>query len=201
MSASVFTKQYSENLEALIHLNSVADKLYRSNPRNKSKHSMDISSEDVLQLLKSLNQHQVQYLLVGGMAGVVHGHIRTTLDMDLWIGNTHENTEAFVHALKKDLADVEELQRIWEELEGRPSLHLPPPLHRLPPGRQNNPFLLNIFPQFRIDHGQEIAFAGGPGIRDLWENFGVDGTMHNDHREAGFQFPDRFDVFGGFVLL
>lgn len=201
MSASVFTKQYSENLEALIHLNSVADKLYRSNPRNKSKHSMDISSEDVLQLLKSLNQHQVQYLLVGGMAGVVHGHIRTTLDMDLWIGNTHENTEAFVHALlannvvgaellrtmplvfgwtsvrfgksgfeldlghalkaftesdfetcheraliadfdgipfrvihlrdlitekkatarKKDLADVEELQRIWEELEGRPT--------------------------------------------------------------------------------
>lgn len=74
MSAGVFTKQYSENLEALIHLNGVAEKLYRSNPRNKNKHSMDISSEVVLQLLKSLNQHQVQYLLVGGMAGVVHGH-------------------------------------------------------------------------------------------------------------------------------
>lgn len=60
---------------------------------------MDISSSDVLQLLKSLNQHQVEYLLVGGMAGVVHGHIRTTLDMDLWIGNTPENTAAFVRAL------------------------------------------------------------------------------------------------------
>ncbi|GGH54208.1 hypothetical protein GCM10007423_60500 [Dyadobacter endophyticus] len=177
MSAGVFTKQYSENLEALIHLNGVAEKLYRSNPRNKNKHSMDISSEVVLQLLKSLNQHQVQYLLVGGMAGVVHGYIRTTLDMDLWIGNTRENTEAFVQALlandfdgipfrvihlrdlikekkasakKKDLADVEELQRIWEE---QWSLHLLPSLHRLPPGRQHNPFLLNILPQFRVDHG------------------------------------------------
>ncbi|MGV3602838.1 MAG: nucleotidyltransferase [Dyadobacter fermentans] len=99
MSANALTRSYSENLEALIHLNGVADKLYRSNPRNKNKHSMDISSEDVLQLLKSLNEHQVKYLLVGGMAGVVHGHIRTTLDMDLWIGNTQENTDAFVGAL------------------------------------------------------------------------------------------------------
>lgn len=99
MSANALAGNPSENLQALIHLNRVADKLYRSNPRNKNKHSMDISSEDVLQLLKSLNKYQVKYLLVGGMAGVVHGHIRTTLDMDLWIGNTHENMEAFISAL------------------------------------------------------------------------------------------------------
>lgn len=111
MSASILTKQYSENLEALIHLNGVADKLYRSNPRNKNKYSMDISSEDVLQLLKSLNKYQVQYLLVGGMAGVVHGHIRTTMDMDLWIGNTRENTEAFVQALlENDVVGAELLR-------------------------------------------------------------------------------------------
>lgn len=99
MSATASTKQYSENLEAFVRLNGVADKLYRSNPRNKNQHSMDISSDDVLQLLKSLNLHEVKYLLVGGMAGVVHGHVRTTLDMDLWIGNTRENTESFVRAL------------------------------------------------------------------------------------------------------
>ncbi|WP_353722507.1 hypothetical protein [Dyadobacter sp. 676] len=99
MAVNAITGQYSENLNALIRLNGVADKLFRSNPRNKNKHSMDISSDDVLELLKSLNQHQVRYLLVGGMAGVVHGHIRTTLDMDIWVGNTHENTEAFVRAL------------------------------------------------------------------------------------------------------
>lgn len=99
MSADAITKQHSENLEAFIRLNGVADKLFRSNPKNKNKHSMDISSDDVLQLLKSLNAHRVKYLLVGGMAGVVHGNIRTTLDMDLWISNTPENTEAFVRAL------------------------------------------------------------------------------------------------------
>ncbi|GGM72697.1 hypothetical protein GCM10010967_00240 [Dyadobacter beijingensis] len=72
---------------------------------------MDISSGDVLQLLKSLNLHHVKYLLVGGMAGVVHGHIRTTLDMDLWIGNTHENTEAFVRALLENEVIGAELLR------------------------------------------------------------------------------------------
>lgn len=72
---------------------------------------MDISSEDVLQLLKSLNQHRVKYLLVGGMAGVVHGYIRTTLDMDLWIHNTPDNTEAFVRALLENEVVGAELLR------------------------------------------------------------------------------------------
>ncbi|WP_291042407.1 nucleotidyltransferase [Dyadobacter sp. 50-39] len=111
MSANAITRQHAENLDALIRLNGVADKLYRSNPKNKNKHSMDISSEDVLQLLKSLNQNQVRYLLVGGMAGVVHGHIRTTLDMDIWISNTRENTEVFVRALlENDVVGAELLR-------------------------------------------------------------------------------------------
>ncbi|QRR04253.1 hypothetical protein HWI92_17880 [Dyadobacter sandarakinus] len=63
---------------------------------------MDISSDDVLRLLSSLNQHQVKYLLVGGMAGVVHGHIRTTQDMDLWVKSGSANTIAFVQALKEN---------------------------------------------------------------------------------------------------
>lgn len=111
MSASALPKQHSENLEAFIQLNGVADKLYRSNPKNKNKQAMDISSEDVSQLLKSLNRHEVKYLLVGGMAGVVHGHIRTTLDIDVWIGNTRENTEAFVRALLENHVVGAELLR------------------------------------------------------------------------------------------
>lgn len=102
MSANALTRQHSENLETFLRLNNVADKLHRGNPNATKKRSMDISSDDVLQLLRSLNQHKVKYLLVGGMAGVVHGHIRTTLDMDLWIGNTRENTEAFVRALREN---------------------------------------------------------------------------------------------------
>lgn len=60
---------------------------------------MDISSQDVQLLLENLNRFGVKYLLVGGMAGVVHGHIRTTHDMDLWIKNETQNTEALVKAL------------------------------------------------------------------------------------------------------
>lgn len=99
MSADTLAKQYSANLEAFLRLKHVEGDLRRSNPKLKNRRSMDISSGDVLQLLKSLNQHQVRYILVGGMAGVVHGHVRTTMGMDLWISNTRENTEAFVRAL------------------------------------------------------------------------------------------------------
>ena len=63
---------------------------------------MDISSDDVQQLLESLNRFQVKYLLVGGMAGVVHGHIRTTQDMDLWVKNSPDNTTALISALAEN---------------------------------------------------------------------------------------------------
>lgn len=99
MSVGDLNLQRSRNIEALSRLNSLAGRLYRSNPLNKQKVFMDISSDDVLHLLESLNKFQVRYLLVGGMAGVVHGHIRTTQDMDLWIKNEQTNTQAFIHAL------------------------------------------------------------------------------------------------------
>lgn len=93
--------QYYENIASLGRLNRLAEKLYRSNPVNKKALVMDISSDDVHQLLRNLNHYNVKYLLVGGMAGVVHGHIRTTQDMDLWIKNTPDNTKALVEALSQ----------------------------------------------------------------------------------------------------
>lgn len=93
---------YFENIEALSRLNKLAGKLYRSNPLNKKKVFMDISSEDVQHLLESLNKYEVKYLLVGGMAGVVHGHIRTTQDMDLWVKSGPENTKALISALAEN---------------------------------------------------------------------------------------------------
>ncbi|TLV01538.1 hypothetical protein FEN17_11480 [Dyadobacter luticola] len=63
---------------------------------------MDISSDDVLHLLQSLNKYEVKFMMVGGMAGVVHGHIRTTQDMDLWIKNEYSNTVAFINALNEN---------------------------------------------------------------------------------------------------
>lgn len=58
--------QYLENIESFSRLSRLAGKLYRSNPLNKKAFCMDISSEDVQQLLKSLNRFEVKYLLIGG---------------------------------------------------------------------------------------------------------------------------------------
>lgn len=63
---------------------------------------MDIADDDVLRLLESLGRYNVQFLLVGGMAGVVHGHIRTTQDMDLWLKSDEENKLNLIRALEEN---------------------------------------------------------------------------------------------------
>ncbi len=61
----------------------MAQLLYNSNPKNEIQLFMDLQNEEVKVFLQSLNSNAVQYMLVGGMAGIVHGHIRTTIDC--WI--------------------------------------------------------------------------------------------------------------------
>ncbi|GAB4047553.1 nucleotidyltransferase [Spirosoma litoris] len=86
-------------LKAFTRLMGMASKLYHANPKNPPK-PMNIADDDVLHLLTSLNQHAVQFLLVGGMAGVVHGHIRTTQDMDLWLKSDEETKANLIRALE-----------------------------------------------------------------------------------------------------
>lgn len=77
-----------------------ANRLRGANPKFSNKSSMDITSDDVQQLLRSLNQYHVRYLLVGGMAGIFHGHVRTTQDLDLWLPNDEKNRERFIQSLE-----------------------------------------------------------------------------------------------------
>jgi hypothetical protein len=39
---------------------------------------------DLLEFLRLLNSHEVEYLLVGGYAVIIYGYPRTTGDMDVW---------------------------------------------------------------------------------------------------------------------
>ncbi|MBD2756405.1 nucleotidyltransferase [Spirosoma sp. BT704] len=74
---------------------------------------MNIADDDVQNLLESLNRHNVQFLLVGGMAGVVHGHIRTTQDMDLWLKSDQQNKANLVLALEEnDVAGASYLKNV-----------------------------------------------------------------------------------------
>jgi len=42
-------------------------------------------ARDFKELLKLLNSNSVEYLLIGGYAVAIHGHIRATNDLDLWV--------------------------------------------------------------------------------------------------------------------
>jgi hypothetical protein len=55
---------------------------------------------DFKEFLKSLNDHRVEYLLIGGYAVGYHGYPRATADMDIWIAVNQQNAYNLVVALK-----------------------------------------------------------------------------------------------------
>lgn len=53
------------------------------------------------QVLAALNAENVRYLVVGGVAVVLHGHLRTTADLDLVVELAPENARRAISALSK----------------------------------------------------------------------------------------------------
>ena len=51
----------------------------------------NLFNNDFLDFLELLKIHDVNYLLVGGYAVILHGYGRSTGDLDLWIDQTSEN--------------------------------------------------------------------------------------------------------------
>lgn len=52
------------------------------------------------ELLPVLTRHQVQFILIGGGAGIVHGSQRVTTDVDVVYARTPENLTRLTEALK-----------------------------------------------------------------------------------------------------
>lgn len=50
-------------------------------------------------VFESLNEHDVRYLVIGGIAAVLHGVPRATFDLDLLIDATSENAQRLLDAL------------------------------------------------------------------------------------------------------
>jgi hypothetical protein len=50
-------------------------------------------------LISCLNTHEVRYLVIGGIAVVVHGYVRTTKDLDLWVDPSDANAQTAADAL------------------------------------------------------------------------------------------------------
>ena len=56
---------------------------------------------DAERIFATLAEHRVDYVVVGGVAVQVHGHVRMTNDLDLIPGPTHANLEGLATALGK----------------------------------------------------------------------------------------------------
>ncbi|HET8883386.1 MAG TPA: hypothetical protein VFM56_14520 [Solimonas sp.] len=58
-------------------------------------------SQDFREFIALLNEHGVDYLVVGGYAVGVHGHPRYTGDLDVWIAARHENAGRLLSVLDR----------------------------------------------------------------------------------------------------
>jgi len=50
-------------------------------------------------VLRSLKEHDVQYVVIGGIAAVLHGVPRATFDLDILIESTPDNAQRLLDAL------------------------------------------------------------------------------------------------------
>jgi predicted nucleotidyltransferase len=61
---------------------------------------------DTESLLKSLNDHKVRYVIIGATAFPVHGYVRATIDIDIFIEPTLENAKRTIQALEEFGYDI-----------------------------------------------------------------------------------------------
>ncbi len=63
------------------------------------KIELNIFNDDFREFIQTLNQCNVDYLLMGGYAVILHGYHRTTGDMDIWVRKTVVNYEKLTQAM------------------------------------------------------------------------------------------------------
>ncbi|HWZ34788.1 MAG TPA: nucleotidyltransferase [Mucilaginibacter sp.] len=91
---------------------------------------MDIFDEEILNFWKALQDHHVQYIMVGGYATNLHGYQRFTGDMDIWLKDTADNRrrlrEAFISRDMGDYNMLETMQFVpgWTEFHLNNGLRL-----------------------------------------------------------------------------
>jgi hypothetical protein len=61
----------------------------------------NIFNEDFRDFISALNHNEVDYILVGGYSVILHGYLRTTGDLDIWIKKEKKNYAKLVEAFKE----------------------------------------------------------------------------------------------------
>jgi hypothetical protein len=124
---------------------------------------------DFLTLFEALHEAQVRYLVVGGVAVVLHGHPRFTADVDLVVKLTSENCRKAVSALGKlgyrprapvpaEQFESPELRRQWAEEKGLITLSFWSPQH---PATEVDVFVNEPF-DFDAAYAEATMAALGP---------------------------------------
>jgi hypothetical protein len=72
---------------------------------------MNLFNETHRSFIQLLNEHKVEYCLIGGYAVNLYGYHRTTGDMDILIKPTQENKEKILKAIDAFGYDTSELQK------------------------------------------------------------------------------------------
>ena len=73
---------------------------------------MNIFLPEHTEILKALNHHEAEYLLIGGYAVIFHGYDRTTGDMDIWLKPDNKNKIKIIAALREIGFDDESLDHL-----------------------------------------------------------------------------------------
>ena len=58
-------------------------------------------ARDFKEFLKLLNSNSVEYLLIGGYAVGIYGHVRATNDLDVWVNISPDNASRIDRALRE----------------------------------------------------------------------------------------------------
>lgn len=89
--------------------------------------------DKVMQLLRELHTHEVEYVLVGGVALNLHGFVRVTSDVDLFVRPEAGNIERLRSALRAMWNDPEISLITVEDLAGDfPAVRYVPPQADVP---------------------------------------------------------------------
>jgi len=60
----------------------------------------NIFNSDFQDFINALNTAEVEYILIGGYSVIVHGYLRSTGDLDIWVNRTKENYIRLISGFK-----------------------------------------------------------------------------------------------------
>lgn len=87
-----------------------------------------MTTESFMSVLKALHEHEVEYILIGGLAVGFHGISRFTKDLDIFVKRDPENIARLRQALDQVFKDEAIVEITSDELQKYPVIRYGTPL-------------------------------------------------------------------------